>query len=79
MPTLELTDEHVTELALQLPPDKQEALLKTLLTQRWSQWAELSRYGQERIRQIAFDRGRDWVAMTEDEREEFLDDLLHED
>lgn len=79
MPTLQLTDEQVIELAKQLPPDRQEKLLEFLLTRRWSTWAELSHAGQDGARQAAAQRGRNWDAMTDDEREAFIDDLVHED
>jgi len=79
MPTLELTDEQVMELVQQLSPDRQEALFKLLLTKHWGAWVNLSRYGEERVRMAAAQRGRDWDAMTEDEREAFIDDLVHED
>jgi len=31
------------------------------------------------VQRAAGQRGRDWDAMTEDEREAFLDDVVHED
>lgn len=79
MPKLELTDEQVIELVKQLPPNQQEVLFKFLLMRRWGAWEELSRYGQEGARRAAAERGRDWEAMTEEEREAFIDDLVHED
>ena len=79
MPTLMLTDEQVLELAKQLPPEKQEILFKFLLTNQWGTWVDLSRYGEERVRLVAAQHGRDWDAMTEAEREMFIDDLVHED
>ena len=79
MPTLELTDQQVVELVKQLPANRQAALFKTLLTQQWTEWEELSRDGEVRIRSVAAERGRNWDTMTEDEREAFVDDLVHED
>ncbi len=79
MPKLELTDEQVIELVRQLSPEKQEELLRNLLLTRWARWAELSQYGQERVRQLAAQRGLNWDAMSEQEREAFIDDLIHED
>jgi hypothetical protein len=79
MPTLQLTDEQVFDLVKQLPPLQQAALFKILLMQQWSEWEDLSRYGQERVRQVAAQRGYDWDTMTEDEREAFIDTLVHED
>jgi hypothetical protein len=79
VPTLTLTDEQVLELVKQLPPEKQEALFKFLHTKQWGTWVDLSRYGEERVRMVAAQRGREWDAMTEEERETFIDDLVHED
>jgi len=79
MPTLTLTDAQVIELVSQLPADQQAALLQSLLLKQWSTWIELSQYGVERVRRAAGQRGREWDAMTEDEREAFLDDVVHED
>jgi hypothetical protein len=79
MPTLKLTDEQVIELVKQLPPEQQEVLFQFLLTKQWGAWVDLSRYGEERARMAAARRGRNWEEMTEDEREAFIDDLVHED
>ncbi len=76
MVTLTLTDEQVMEIVKQLPADRQDALLKYLLSRRWD---ELTAYGEERARQVANERGRDWDAMTDQERLDFVDDLVHED
>jgi hypothetical protein len=79
MPTLTLTDEQVIELAQKLPDRKKHELLKLLLMQPWESWAKLTHDGPEKARQAAAQRGKDWDGMTEDEREEFIDELLHED
>lgn len=79
MPTLELSEEQVIELVKQLPLDKKEELFKILLTQQWGTWIELSLYGEQRVRMAAARRGCDWDAMTEDEQETFIDDVVHED
>jgi len=79
MPTLTVTDEQVMELVKQLPPDRQETLFKFFLLKYWDSWIDLSRYGEEGVRTAAAQRGRDWETMTEDEREAFIDDVVHED
>lgn len=78
MPILELTDEQVLELVRQLPPDKQALLFRHLLRSQWSAWEELSRYGETRVRRVAAQRGLDWDAMSEGEREAFIDNIVHE-
>lgn len=79
MPILSLTDEQVEELVRQLPRDRQEALVRSLLLGSWDKWRELSVYATDRARVTARERGLDWDTMTDAEHEEFVDSLLHED
>jgi hypothetical protein len=74
-----VSDDQVIELVKQLPPDQQKRLFEFLLAQQWGTWVDLSRYGDERARIAAARRGHAWDAMTESEREAFIDDLVHED
>jgi hypothetical protein len=78
MPTLQLSDEQVVDLVKQLPPDQQQVLYEYLRFERWPAWTALSRDAQDGARQAAAERGRDWDAMTEEEREDFIDDIVHE-
>jgi len=79
MPTLALTNEQAIDLVKQLPPDQQTRLFTYLLTQQWSTWIDLSRDGAEGVRKAAAQHGHNWDAMTEDERESLIDDIVHED
>ncbi|HEY9648981.1 MAG TPA: hypothetical protein V6C88_21560 [Chroococcidiopsis sp.] len=78
MATLTLSNEQVIELVKQLPVEQQAELFKFLLLNQWGQWESLSRYGADKVRLIAQERGQNWDAMSEDERESFVDDLVHE-
>jgi len=79
MPSLPLTNEQVVELVKQLPTEQQLEVFRFLLLQQWGEWESLSRYGAERAKLVAQERGQDWDAMTEDEREAFIDAVVHED
>jgi len=79
MPTLNLSNEQVLELVKQLPIEQQVEVFKFLLLQQWGQWESLSRYGVEKVRILAQERGYNWDTMTEVEREVFIDELVHED
>lgn len=79
MPVLNLTDTQVTDLVRQLPVAQQQRLLEFLLTQHWPAWVTLSQAGEAGVHAAAAQRGRDWTTMSEDEREAFIDDLVHED
>lgn len=79
MPTISLTDEQVIDLVKQLSPDQQQVLLRFLLTQQWGEWVELSREGAAGARALAAKHNLSWDSMTEDERLDFIDDVVHED
>lgn len=78
MPTLNLTNEQVVELVKQLPTEQQVEVFRFLLLQQWGQWELLSRYGVDRARLVAQERRCDWDTMTEEEREAFVDEVVHE-
>lgn len=79
MVTLTLSDEQVIELVKQLPFGQQVELFRFLLLQQWEKWESLSRYGADKARLVAQGKWLDWDAMTEEEREAFIDDVVHED
>src|SRR5436305_10337993 len=39
-------------------------------------WEALSRGGEDRLRELASERGRDWEKINDQEREDFIDDLI---
>lgn len=79
MLTLTLTEEQVIELVKQLSPNKQAELFQFLQKQQWQKWEELSLAGQEGVRKAAAQRGKNWDTMSEEERDDFIDDIVHED
>lgn len=79
MATLILSDEQVIELVKQLPVGQQVEVFRFLLLQQWGKWESLSRYGAEKARLVSQERGLEWDGMSEEERETFIDDVVHED
>jgi hypothetical protein len=79
MPILTLSNEQVIELVKQLPVGQQLEVFRFLLLQQWGKWESLSRYGADKARLVAQERGFNWDTMTEEEREAFIDDVVHED
>lgn len=78
MLNLTLTNSQIVELVKQLPQEQQIEVFKFLLTQNWANWLYLSHDSEERVLKVAAQRGRDWNVMTEDEREEFIEEVLQE-
>ncbi len=79
MPTVELNDEQVIELVKQLPPKcKRAALLALAEDARARREARLD-HAEAQLRRVCVEHGLDWDAMSEDEREAFINELVHED
>ena len=78
MATLSLTDEQVVQLVKQLPPQAKKRVLTDLTAERDDWWQATARQGEEDMRRLARERDLDWDALSEAQREAFVDDLLHE-
>lgn len=79
MPSSNVTAEQVMDLVQQMPPEQERALFNFLLRRRQQEWQEAYPYFEEGARRTAAERGRNWDAMTEEEREDFIDEIVHED
>ncbi len=78
MPTLDLTENQVQTLVEQLSQREQDNLLRSMLSRRYERWSSLAENDESRIRSIAAERGKSWDGMSEDEREDFVQDLCEE-
>jgi hypothetical protein len=78
MSVLELSDEQVISLVRQLPAGRKRAALLALAQDAQMRREERLRLGEAQMRRACAERGRDWDRLTEDEREAFVNDLLHE-
>ena len=79
MPKLTLSDEQVIELVKQLPPESKRVVLLALAKEGEQNRDSRIKYAQTQLRNLSAERGLDWDSMSEDERESFIDDLVHED
>ena len=78
MPSLTLSNEQVVELVKQLPQEQKTEIFRFLLLSQWQQWQDLSSYGADKVKLAAKERGYDWEKMSEEEKEEFIDLVVHE-
>ena len=81
MPNLTLTNQQVIELVKQLEREQQLEIFNFLLLQElqeWGEWESLSRYGVEKVTNAAMKRGYNWDLMNEAQREELIDEIVHE-
>jgi hypothetical protein len=79
MPILELSDAQVMELVKQLPPERQRAALLALAAGAAQRREERMQNAERQLRRVSAERGLEWDKLSEDQRENFIDDLLHED
>jgi predicted Fe-S protein YdhL (DUF1289 family) len=78
MAVLELTKEQVFDLVRQMPANQKREILQLLAQNDPLDGAQRQRFAEEQLRRVCVARGLNWDAMTADERETFIDDLVHE-
>jgi hypothetical protein len=78
MSVLELSDEQVISLVRQLPADRKRTALLALAQDSQGRREERLQFGEAQLRQACAVRGLNWDRLSEDERETFVNDLLHE-
>ena len=78
MPTMTLTNEQVVDLVKQLPPAEKRRALLALAEEAQVQKQARMTYAEAQLRQLCAERGLNWDTLSEEEREIFIDDLLHE-
>ena len=77
--TVELTTDQVVGFVQQMPAEERRALLLAIAEQAAANREARIDHAETRFRQLCTARGLDWDRMTETERENFVDDLIHED
>jgi len=78
MSVLELTDRQVLSLVRQLPAKRRRVALLALAQEAQASRAERMSLGEARLRRAATKHGLKWDRLSEDQREEFVNRLLHE-
>ncbi|MBD2290242.1 MAG: hypothetical protein ACK47N_22580 [Microcystis sp.] len=78
MPNLTLSNEQAIKLVKQLPKAQQQELFRFLIQRQWGNMEAITDYGSQQAKIVAAERGYDWDTMTEEEKEEFIDKIVHE-
>ena len=79
MASVELTNEQVIELVRQLPAEAKRQVLLALAGDARARGGERMALAEEQLRRRAAERGLNWDAMADEERQALVDDLIHED
>ena len=75
--TLELPESQLIEWVQRLSPDARLSVLKALIP-HLDEFEALVDYGAQRAREICAQRGLDWDSMSEAERQQWIDQVVHE-
>ncbi|MCP4396564.1 MAG: hypothetical protein GY801_04555 [bacterium] len=79
MVTLTQHETRVVKLFQQLSGNSQRKVLLSLASQTALERKERMTSAKTRLQELCRERGLNWDIMSEDEREQFVDKLLHED
>ena len=77
--TISLSDQQVINLVEQLAPQSKRELLSRLVQSVWPEWAKVVSEVEPQARRLAAERGKNWDALSDEERIALVDDLIHED
>lgn len=78
MATLFLNTEQIIALVKQLAIPEQRIILQAIKAEQDAWWQNRLDQGELQMRSLSTTHGLNWDIMTEQEREEFIDDILHE-
>src|SRR5438874_11130640 len=79
MAVLELTKEQVFDLVRQMPAQEKREMLQVLAAGGATERAKRQAFAEQQLRLLCAARGLNWDALGPDERERFIDDVIHED
>jgi hypothetical protein len=75
--TLTVAESQIIEWIRQLSPQTKQAVLWALIPEM-DELEALVDYGSQRMRQLCAERGVDWDNLSEEKRQQLVDELLHE-
>lgn len=75
--TLEIPEKQLVEWVQRLSPSVKQPVLRALIPEM-DALEQLLQYGNERIHEVAAQRGIDWESLNEQQREKLINDILHE-
>ena len=77
--TIELTIKQMIELIQQMPPEEKLEVFRVLAKETQANRSERMKYAESKVRTVCAARGLDWDTMGEEERLDFINDIVHED
>ena len=75
--TLEVPEAQIVRWVRQLSPTAKRSVLK-ILVPRLDEVESLVDYGEQQVRELSARRGLNWDHLSEDQRGQLVDTMLHE-
>ena len=77
--TVKLTTEQVIDFIRQMPGEERLAVVLALAKESLPGRVERMNSLESNVREVCAERGLDWNAMTDEERQDFINEIVHED
>ena len=75
---VEVLEQQIVEAVSQLSDAAKQQILQQLILD-YDSWEDMHATGQTRMRAICRERGIDWDALSDQEQDDLIDHLLHEE
>lgn len=72
------TEKKVLDLIGSLPPERRRLVLYELAKDSQAAWRRNSEFAENQLRKLAESRGLRWDEMNDEQRQDFVCDLMHE-
>jgi hypothetical protein len=79
MVTMNEQERHVLDIIGTLSAERRRLVLYELARDSKEAWQRNTDYAEQQMRRLAGERGQDWDWMNDEQRQRFIDDLLHEE
>ncbi len=77
--TIKLTTEQIIDFIQQLPGEEKLTVVRALAKESLPRRTERMKYLESKVREVCTERGLDWDTLTDEERQDFINDVVHED
>lgn len=76
MISLTQQERQVIEMFRQLEPERRRAVLLEMVQADGNSWKQYQAKGVSRLRELAREQGQDWDSMSDDQKQDFIEELV---
>ncbi len=76
---IKLTTKQIIDSIQQMPGEDKLAVVLALAKESMPHRAERMQYLESKVRDVCAKRGLNWDTMTDEDRQDFINDIVHED